>query len=198
VEELIPASSGARPPSKQTWSNEYLTRDPSASNPSIDTVMPLYLSEELSPRFSRAKRTKGWNDRRQVLLRERDEAARAAVEAWEASGRDRVLSDVLSQVGLEGVTVRGRTRKEVREAALAEFDEASQGVRAEVRDARAKGRVWQEGSDGEGYWVEGPKGERLARKQGRKQLRKEKLETRLENLELEPERNVVVPPSARA
>jgi large subunit ribosomal protein L24 len=183
VEELIPASSGARPPSNQTWSNEYLTRDPSASNPSIDTVMPLYLSEELSPRFSRAKRTKGWNDRRQVLLRERDEAARAAVEAW---------------VGLEGVTVRGRTRKEVREAALAEFDEASQGVRAEVRDARAKGRVWQEGSDGEGYWVEGPKGERLARKQGRKQLRKEKLETRLENLELEPERNVVVPPSARA
>jgi large subunit ribosomal protein L24 len=159
--------------------------------------MPLYLSEELSPRFSRAKKTKGWNDRREVAILEREETAKAAVAAWEAQGRDKGLKEVLSEVGLEGIRLRGRTRKEIREAALAEYDLAAEGVKAEVKDARRRGRVWQS-EGGEGFWVEGEKGERLARKQHRKELSTQKAERRMERLTLAETRNTVVPPLAQS
>lgn len=90
--------------------------------PEVDSIMPLYLSEELSPRFSRAKATKGWNLRRQAEKAERETYAREAVARWEAAGRDTGLDELVSELGLGDVKIRSRTRKEVREAAEGEYD----------------------------------------------------------------------------
>ena len=90
----------------------------------VDTMMPLYLSEELSPRFSRAKATRGWNLARAAEREEREKYAAQAVQKWRASGKDTDLTETLARVGLGGVTIRSRTAKEVREAAQEDYENA--------------------------------------------------------------------------
>jgi large subunit ribosomal protein L24 len=90
----------------------------------VDSMMPLYLSEELSPRFSRAKATKGWNLAREAEREEKEKFAARAVQQWREGGRDAGLESTLAKVGLGGVTVRGRTSKEVREAAESDYQNA--------------------------------------------------------------------------
>ena len=90
----------------------------------VDSMMPLYLSEELSPRFSRAKATKGWNLARAAEKEEREVFGAKAVQAWREGGKDAGIQGTLERVGLGGVTVRGRTSKEVREAARSDYDNA--------------------------------------------------------------------------
>lgn len=87
----------------------------------VDSMMPLYLSEELSPRFSRAKATKGWNLARAAEQEEKEKFAAKAVQTWREGGRDAGLQGTLERVGLGGVHVRGRTSKEVREAAESDY-----------------------------------------------------------------------------
>jgi large subunit ribosomal protein L24 len=92
--------------------------------PEVDTMMPLYLSEELSPRFSRAKATKSWNLAREAEKEEKERYARKIVQDWKAAGKDSGISPILSQVGLGGVKVRARTSKEVRESAEKDYENA--------------------------------------------------------------------------
>lgn len=160
--------------------------------------MPLFLSEELSPRFSRAKKTAGFNARREALAIEREEAARIAVEEWEAGGRDAALTEILGREGaesLEGVHIRGRTRAEVRDAALANWDAEQERTRRGVKEARRLGKTW----DTElGEWVDGEQGIQREKKKERKERKEGKMLKRMEGLRLEQGRNTVVPPSLRA
>lgn len=170
----------------------------SPETPETDSTMPLFLSEELSPRFSRAKKTAGFNARRELLAKEREEVGRAAVREWEAGGRDRSLAEVLGGEGaeaLEGVKLRGRTRAEVREAAQVLFDQEQARLKRGVRDAKKMEMRW---SKEEGDWVNGEKGENVIRKRERRSLKAKKVEKRMGNLTLEPGRNMVVPANLRA
>lgn len=159
--------------------------------------MPLYLSEELSPRFSRAKKTRGWNERRLAEAEERERIGREAVNAWEAGGRDTALASVLPEAGLEGVTIRSRTRKEVREAAVAAYDAELAGKKVEVREARRGEKIYDYKV---GKWrnIPGGKTAKADLKRKRKVARAKRLEVRLSNLKLEEGRNMVVPADARA
>jgi large subunit ribosomal protein L24 len=166
--------------------------------------MPLYLSEELSPRFSRAKQTRGWNERRLQEQAERVEIGRLAVEEWEAGGRDKALKDLVSDgnVGLEGVSIRSRTRQEVRDAAMAEYDEEVAEKKKAIQHARKMGLKWDRHVE---EWValpeptvmEGGQQHKAAVKRERKERRADRLEQKLEELRLEEGRNMVLPPDLR-
>ncbi|EJT50919.1 hypothetical protein A1Q1_07892 [Trichosporon asahii var. asahii CBS 2479] len=60
---LIPVSlRGPAPgPQDQDWADEYVFAPESRTSPELEAALPLYLQEELSPRYSRAKQIKGWN-----------------------------------------------------------------------------------------------------------------------------------------
>ncbi|KAL1409619.1 hypothetical protein Q8F55_003614 [Vanrija albida] len=192
---LVPRSLRAKPPSDQDYADEYIQRPEARKNPVMQAAMPLYLAEELSPRFSRAKQTQGYNERRKAEAALRREVARDAVESWIAGGRDNGLEAVLATdlVNLDGLKLRGRTREEVRDAALAEIDQQIDEAKKEVARARAAEMV----NDGFGNWIEGPKGKRYERKLRRKALKAEKVERRLESLTLKDEKNQVVPEELR-
>ncbi|KAK4689099.1 hypothetical protein P7C73_g1008, partial [Tremellales sp. Uapishka_1] len=181
-------------------SNTYIKSPSDRSDPELDSLMPLYLSEELSPRFSRAKATEGWNVRRSQEKQEREAFASDAVSKWEASGRDTGLKEVLEldQIGLEGVSVRGRTRKEVREAALAEFDADVVSKKKEVREARKEGRVYDwEGETG-ATWLEGEKGVKKEISKARRDRKERRMLQKLAGLKLHEGKNTFVPPELRA
>lgn len=173
--------------------------------------MPLHLSEELSPRFSRAKRTAGFNARRTERAAAVDAHARASVAAWEAGGRDAaLLSDPAVQSALTGNagqgqgqglgeelanTVRGRTRDEVRQAARQEALEMDKRVAAGVADAVKRGLTYDVQQQA---WVMGGKAARTDRKQRRKGLKEDKVVRRMRGLKLEQGRNAVVPDGVKA
>lgn len=196
--ELLPSSS-LEPIRNTPEAREWL--DAHAESPGVpetDSTMPLFLSEELSPRFSRSKKTAGFNARREQIARDREEAGKAAVAAWEAGGRDRSLADVLGGEGaeaLEGVKLRGRTRAEVREAAQVLFDQEEARVKRGVREAKKMEMRW---SKEEGEWVAGERVENVKRRKERRALKEKKVEKRMEGLRLEQGRNAVVPESFRA
>jgi large subunit ribosomal protein L24 len=120
-DELPLAKSARAPPSElpRAHSDDYIH---GARDSHIDTMMPLYLSEELSPRFSRAKATKGWNLRREQEQREREAYVKQVVDDWHAKGKDAGLEEAMRQVGISAVRVRGRTADEVREMAAVEYE----------------------------------------------------------------------------
>ena len=166
--------------------------------------MPLYLSEELSPRFSRAKQTRGWNERRLREQAERVEIGRVAVEEWEAGGRDKALNELVADAstGLEGVKIRSRTRQEVRDAAMAEYDEELVVRRKKVQHARKMGLKWDTHIESweampEPSIIPGGQQDKAANKRDRKDRRAERLEQKLEDLKLEDARNMVLPPDLR-
>ena len=195
----------------QRISDAYLS--PSSSSTSgiptstIDSLMPLHLSEELSPRFSRAKRTAGFNARRTERAAAVDAHARASVAGWEAGGRDAaLLSDPAVQSALTGDagqglgedlanTVRGRTRDEVRQAARQEALEMDKRVAAGVADAVKRGLKYDVQQQA---WVMGGKAARTDRKQRRKGLKEDKVVRRMRGLKLEQGRNAVVPDGVKA
>ncbi|KAL7421427.1 hypothetical protein Q5752_004313 [Cryptotrichosporon argae] len=208
---FIPASPlRAPPPADQGFSDTYINaRGTDRHHSLLNAFLPLYLSEELSPRFSRAKKTAAGTARRATEARTRVDAVRDALDDWEAGGRDAGLKSVLEldPVGLEGVSVRARTRAEVREGAGAQFDAAVQESRDAARLARLEGRRWVqpaahidaagETSWPQGYWVDGPEALRAARKRGRKERKERKIEERMRGLRLNDERNTVVPADLR-
>lgn len=171
-----------------------------AETSTIDALMPLHLSEELSPRFSRAKRTAGFNARRAERAEAVSAHASASVAAWEASGRDAaLLSDPAVQAALGGVelegSMRSRTRQEVRDAARAEALELDRRVAHGVKEAVKAGMKFNTETQ---VWEMADKADRTARKQRRKVLKADKVLRRMEGLKLGEGRNAVVPDSVRA
>ncbi len=148
-----------------------------AMDPVIDSLMPLYLGEELSPRFSRAKATAGWNLRKDEGDRERKAHVAKAVAEWRSNGKDRGLEKAMEQVGLDGVKLRRRTLNEVEESAAKEYDAARFERGRIMRLARAHGGSWDL-SDGR-WKVELTASEirRKDKKIRRREAREEKLRT---------------------
>ncbi|GMK54248.1 hypothetical protein CspeluHIS016_0108340 [Cutaneotrichosporon spelunceum] len=192
---LVPNSLRAPAPSDQTWADKYILQPSTrAQEASLQTAMPLYLSEELSPRFSRAKKQSGWTARRTAEAEARADAVKAAVDAWAAAGKDKGLSELLGNelVNLAGVQIRPRTEIEVAEAAGQAFDEEIRLARRAVKLHTAAGRVFKDGE-----WVEGETGLKVEAKRARKERKARKALERLENLSLEDAKNQVVPPGVR-
>jgi large subunit ribosomal protein L24 len=191
---LVPNSLRAPAPSDQSWADKYILHPTQRAQPAMQAGMPLYLSEELSPRFSRAKKQAGWTARRTAEAEARAQAVKEAVDAWAAAGKDKGLSEVLGNelVQLQGVQIRPRTETEVADAAAQAFDEEIRLARREVKYHAAAGRVFKDGE-----WVEGEKGIKLAAKRARKERKARKTLERLEKLTLEEAKNQVVPPDLR-
>lgn len=189
---LIPATlRGPAPgPEDQDWADEYVFAPASRSSPELEAALPLYLQEELSPRFSRAKTTKGWRLRREAEAAARDEHVARAVAEWEAGGRDAGLAELLTldAVRLEGVSLRPRTRAEIRDAARREFDTQLEHTKKLTRRAAAAGMRFLDGQ-----WVPGAKGAEMQRKRSRKERKLRKIEERLARLTLEDKPNQVIP-----
>jgi large subunit ribosomal protein L24 len=201
---ITPSSSRAPPPSDQSFSDTYIDSLDDRRHPTVESAMPLYLSEELSPRFSRAKQTRGWNERRLQEQAERVEIGRLAVEEWEAGGRDKALQDLVSDgsAGLEGVSIRSRTRQEVRDAAMAEYDEELLQKKKSIQHARKMGLKWDRHVEEweampEPIVMEGGQQHKAATKRERKVRRADRLEKKLEDLKLEEGRNMVLPQDLR-
>ncbi|BEI81380.1 hypothetical protein CcaverHIS002_0205400 [Cutaneotrichosporon cavernicola] len=191
---LVPNSLRAPAPSDQTWANKYIFQPNARAQGALQAAMPLYLSEELSPRFSRAKKQSGWTARRTAEAEARAVAVKAAVDAWVASGKDKGLSELLSNdlINLAGVQIRPRTENEVGEVAGRAFDEEIRLARREVKHHAAAGRVFKDGQ-----WVAGDKGIKLEAKRARKERKARKTLERLQSLTLEDAKNQVVPPDVR-
>ncbi|KAI5451954.1 hypothetical protein NCC49_001254 [Naganishia albida] len=139
---LLPLPASARASSAtlpRQVSDSYIEQSAASSvQPTVDAFMPLYLTEELSPRFSRAKATKGYNLRRQMEALEREAHARDEVAEWRERGGDSGLEGALAAVGLDGLAIRSRTSREVREAAEKEFDVENDSWRVQIDPAVAK------------------------------------------------------------
>lgn len=191
---LVPNSLRAPAPSDPTWADKYILQPTMRSQAALQAAMPLYLSEELSPRFSRAKKQSGWTARRTAEAEARATAVKEAVDAWAAAGKDKGLSELLSNelVNLRGVQIRPRTEGEVAEAAAQAFDEEIRLAHREVKYHAAAGRVFRDGQ-----WVEGEKGIKLEAKRARKERKARKALERLQTLTLEDAKNQVVPPDVR-
>ncbi|WRT63491.1 uncharacterized protein IL334_000396 [Kwoniella shivajii] len=188
--DLVPQHINAPTPSDTSFADAYIrhmqgTRPLSRSEEGfVDLLMPLYLSEELSPRFAKSKTYKAYKARREFEELERSSIGKSAVEDWEASGRDRNLKEAmeLEEVGLEGVFLKPRTRKEVRDAAITEFDVDNESMRKEVNLAVREGKIWDREN---GEWIDGPKAENIARKRARRARKERKAVERLASLKLE-------------
>jgi len=127
-----------------------------------------------------------------------------AVEEWEAGGRDKALSELLADdsTGLEGVKIRSRTRQEVRDAAMAEYDEELVSRQKKVQHARKMGLKWDRHVEGweampETSIMPGGQQDKAATKRDRKDRRADRLEKKLGDLKLEEARNMVLPPDLR-
>ena len=160
----------------------------------VDVLMPLFLSEELAPRFAKHKISEAWKHRQDLLKSTRMRIGEDSVKAWELGGRDAGLRDVMDsdEAGLEGVPLRPRSVQEVREAALAEVDEEVERERKFVKSQIVSGMVWDSARH---MYVRGDKAKQKLRKRLKKQKKAVKLEQRLSNLKLKPGKNMVLPPS---
>lgn len=194
---LVPSSMRAPPPSDQAWADEYVFNPDARRAPIMQAAMPLYLGEELSPRFSRAKQQRGWTERRLAEAEARERAVQTTLEEWEKNGRDKGITELLSHpmVGLEGVHIRPRTREEIRQAAAMAFDEEVRIAKRSMASATAAGKVYDYDA---GEWREGAKGEKLEKKRSRKARKERKVLARLEALTLSEEKNQFVPPDVAA
>jgi large subunit ribosomal protein L24 len=194
---LVPQSLRAPPPTNQAYSDKYVFSPEARASATLQAAMPLYLGEELSPRFSRAKLTKGWTARREMEAAARDHHAAAAVAEWEAGGRDAGLEDLLAlpAVNLEGVTIRSRTRREVRDAAGVQFDKELAQNRSQVKANAASGARFNHVT---GVTHQGAKGIRAIRKRIRKARKQEKITHRLQRLTLSGAKNQVIPADVHA
>lgn len=196
-EPLVPVSMRAPVPKDQAWSNAYIFQPEARADQSMQAAMPLYLGEELGPRFARAKKVEGWKARREMEEIAREKEIKAAVDAWEAGGRDAGLEDILSSgiVNLEGVHIRSRTRKEIREAAAAAFDADLAAAKEAAQRAHNEGKRYD---TEKGTWVDGAKGLKAIRKRLRKARKARKITERLEKLTLTEAKNQVIPEDLRA
>lgn len=217
--EVIPATHRSPAPTDQRYADEYIFKPTSRAHHQLQTAMPMYLSEELSPRFARSKKQATWQARREQEEKIRLEVSRSKVAEWEAAGRDSALNEPIpgvsagttvinnDMVRLDGVEIRSRTRQEVREGVLHNFNHEVLFAKKQVAKAYADGMKFdaegtkftpQEGlTEDEARWLEGPKGERLAFKRRRKDRKERKMLEKLERLTLTDDKNQVVPEELR-
>ncbi len=192
VNSLLPLTLRSPPPTDQSISDDYINTPDLRQDPVIDALMPLYLSEELSPRFAKHKVSKTWEYRKAVEASLRNQIGEDRVREFEDGGRDEGLRDVMDsdEAGLEGVPLRPRTVKEVREAALAEHDEEVTEERMRVKEFLVRGWNWDRERN---QWIRGGKALRTQRKKLKKVEKAKRLEVRMRDLQLKPGKNVVVP-----
>ncbi|ODN96916.1 hypothetical protein I350_07889 [Cryptococcus amylolentus CBS 6273] len=200
---LFPTHLLAPPLQNQVVSDGYLTsvRDPEhfddATKQIADTLMPLHLSEELSPRWARGRQRAAWGVRRDREEEEKRAVGKDAVREWEAGGKDKGLRDILDleQISLEGVALRPRTRAEVRDAAQTSYMVENSEKQAEVYQNRRAGMKFDLESGG---WVEGEKAVEIERKRRRRERKERRKAEKMVNLRLEQGENMVVPDAVRA
>lgn len=157
-----------------------------------DTLMPLYLSEELSPRFAKHKKLAAYNLR--IANRRAGEVkfVDRAVAEWKAMGKDRFLREIADSplANLRGVPIKPRSEKEVREAAKIEYSE-DQALQLRIVAKKFRlGYLWDSTKN---EWKRGPKAERRIAKKERKYAKAEERKIRLANMTLKPAKNMVVP-----
>lgn len=196
-QSITPTSMRAPAPKDQGWADEYIFQAGARPDARMQAAMPLYLSEELGPRFARSKRQKGWRERREMEAFVRETTTKEELEAWEAGGRDAGIEEVLSTdlVGLDGAKIRNRTRQEIREGTEAEFDADLQKVKRDVRVAVRAGKLFDYDN---GMYVLGPKAINIERKRARKARKQAKIIQRLERLNLKDAKNQVIPQDLRS
>lgn len=194
VSALIPLTLRSPPASDQSISDEYIEKPGIRHHPTsvIDALMPIYLSEELSPRFAKHKVAEAWRQRKDLERSGRKTRGEKAVADWWLGGRDTGLREVMDsdEAGLEGVPLRPRTVEEVREAALAEHDEELEKEKKFVKRQIVAGWTWDASV---GKWVRGEKTLRRKRKIEAKKRRAERIEERMKGLKLKPGKNMVLP-----
>ena len=195
---LIPITLREPLPKNQNIADEYLISTPGRPDYElIDNLMPLYLGEELSPRFAKNKIAAVYRARQHQLEQERAAYGSDAVAEWIANGRDEGLREIMESplTNLSGAPLRKRNAREVREAAYLEFDMMRQDQVKEVSSRLRKGWKWDYGKE---TWIAGTKQVKFQEKMIAKEKKAEKIKRRLEGLKLRPKGNMVVPPHLRA
>lgn len=180
-DELPLAPSTRAPATKlsRAISDQYINATIDASSPEIDAkvdaLMPLYLSEELSPRFSRAKKNRGKKLADQMLAQEKQDYIKKVVEEWRANDKDRGIKTVLEQAGITDPKIRFRHVHEIREDAAREYDNAVFERKRISKMARRAGGTFDAANDEWIVKVDEKKEKRKRRKRERKMREQLKL-----------------------
>lgn len=158
----------------------------------LDHMMPLYLSEELSPRFALHKRQEMWKIRQNDQKTKREEYVEAAVAEWRSMGKDRYLREIADSPvsNLRGVPIRPRSEKEVRTAATMEWQQMEKERVQETARRMKMGYVWDATIE---EWVAGPKAEKFAEKKANRLAKAAWNKERLARMTMSPAKNMVVP-----
>lgn len=194
LRELVPKTVRSPPPRDQFISDVYLKSK--RHEHAVDSAMPLYLGEELSPRFTRHDRAERYRVMEANLTKAKADYVAAQVEVWEALGRDRYLRETmdLPEANLRGVPIKPRTKAEIVEAAEIEWDQEHERKLAESKKQMRQGYRF---NIERGVWEAGPVALHRQAKRERKVEKAEDLSQRLEKLKLSPRKNMYVPLEAR-
>lgn len=205
VENLIPSTPGAGAPKDHSVADAYINNQASSSAGDdsrstsahiIDALMPLYISEELSPRFSDYRRLSQYKMRVAQKEVEKQRYIEDEVTFWKYMGRDRYLRETmdLPEANLRGVPLKPRTKREVEEAAALEWASENKRKTEEVALMFKKGMLWDYEA---GEWKKGPKAIHRDAKWEAKKSKVDQQAKWLANLKLSPAKNMVVPLEAR-
>ncbi|WVQ80296.1 hypothetical protein IAT38_002401 [Cryptococcus sp. DSM 104549] len=193
-----PQHINAPPLANNTFSDHYIAGENLVADQAclLDNIMPLYLSEELAPRFAKTKMWKAWRLRREAAELEKKRVGEEAVRAWNKAGRDKKLQVVLEQdsIALDDVHLRKRTAAEVRAAAEMRYELAKAQTQHEVAQQTRAGRIY---NVAKGRWEDGPETIKADRKKTRKDRKARKVAKKLVGLKLEEGVNMVVPRAVR-
>lgn len=206
----------------QLFSDEYIINpaNRAADTGALDSVMPIYLSEELAPRFARHKIDATWRAARHYEALERKEIAEDAVRSWVDGGKDEGLRKAMDSAiaGLKGVSIRPRTRAEVAESAVQEYSSTLAMAKKDTRRMRYKGMRFDgerfatwisdiqpvlldrgqseeeiEKAKEEFVFVKGPRARELTRQRVARVRREGQGKRRVGEIRLRPGKNMVVP-----
>lgn len=162
--------------------------------------MPLYLTDELAPRFTRVKMAKAWKQRRLNEAAEERRLVKEVTRSWQDGSQDNGLREVMDmpEVGLHGVYLRPRKGKEVAQVVRLEYREELDNIKAKTRKLIYLGWKWRpEAKDGNGGWIKGPKVLKREFKIRSKARRAKQREEKLRTFTLKPGKNQYIPEGAR-
>jgi hypothetical protein len=181
----------------QTVSNWYLggmaqnAPAPTVTTAEIDSLMPLYLGDELSP-MSKAKAYANHVITLSRLVEARTKYSEDAVRRWKKNGRDAHLRYNMDkpEVNLAGVPIRPRTEREVKESALIEWDLLHARDVSEARSYRKRGFKYNFDT---GAFDPTEKALAIEAKKARRAKKVAKKDRKLSEMKLKPGKNMVVP-----
>jgi large subunit ribosomal protein L24 len=198
VPAIVPKTTHAPPPKDQSVADVYRAGgyEDQTANLAVDALMPLYLSEELSPRFAKHTLTDLYKIRKEQREAGKKAYIEAAVQQWKDLGRDRFLREIMDteEANLRGVPLKPRSEREIREVAEIEWQQETERELLVVSKRLKRGYQW---NYEEGKWVNGPRAQRRVDKLAAKQRKAHRLHVYLENLKLKQGKNMVVPEEAR-